>query len=1245
MKLMTAWALLTTLACCAQAQPQDGVPTRLPMSRPESSASDFYKDVSIFTMRASETASKQTIDRFGPVGMSIDLLLPPFVMQIGLIEEGSPAAVTGKLKAGQFIETINGQKLADVDPRIQLAALITEAEASDGILTFMIREQADSEPFAVDVQLPVLGAYSETWPLDCPKSDRIVRDFADYLAESGWGDGRCELNGPAMLFLLSTGEEKDLDVVREWIKTTIAFYAANPAPFKNWRLGYGGISLAEYYLRTGDKAILPVIQKYADVARDHHYLGGWAHGGTGLFKYMNGGHMNAAGTHVLAFLLLAKECGVDVDERTLQSSLTQFYRFAGRGLTPYGDGLPENLFVDNGRCGKLALAMAAATALTPDGEDSLYARARDVAAFKGFTTTPWMNHGHTGGGVGEVWRSMVMGMLYEKRPKQYRSFMKERQWFYELSRRHDGSFGILNGGRYDGRPGSTPEWGHAMGLTYTAPRKTLRITGAPRTRYGTAYELPARPWGTAADDAFLSLSACMDKNGRIPAVEEETLDTSCSQFILMKLNEDSITEDEVRYFAHHQEIAIRRLAAYCAAGMKPQYMRQQKPEQARFPGLVTELLQSADPRVRHAGIMAVSQLPSELLIGENAALIAGMITDPDESWFVTARALTVLQHADPAVIAAHLDRLLELAEHDEWWLRQASLAALMPIMTDTRYYAKILPVVSRVIASNQRYSTLHPLRALGEKLEAADPKVQQAAVEMLGAAYVSFSQEMQTREVPNLDGETRHLDLIAGYLAPSPGGLDELFKAVQSRFPDAPLRHRSEFLRRQESASPAVQKALQPIILDELVPEHVGRNYTTLVRMRDLQHRGGFAGGRGDAMDELVNLYRSAGMQGYDWHNVGPDLRQAEFWYHTFDPIAEEQVPWDQLVSRFRRVTMPEGMEKWYTQDFDPAAAGWKRGRAAFGNYDGEIPDHSDSGCVGEGAGCKCGATVHTLWDKEVLLFSGTFTMPELKPGYRYRLRVNEGDHVGCGGGYEVYINGTRIANAGRPPKRGQGGLPKGAFITEEWIEKLSGKPFTIAIKSFIRYNRSYQHKPTSKLAQGRISVHFEEMKMPPFSYDQVIQSASLVPMESAEWQANQFAGLEKGGDSEADARQGSMTDGKFSFDGTFRPNPAVHGTWVMLGQVAEVNEFVPGQELAKELPRGRPPFKEIIIKEGGRTSEDSILWSGDRMMNLSRFEALRMVFKQIDGTDYLFIEAGNFQGPTGLPVGWQSPWSVMKRK
>jgi hypothetical protein len=142
------------------------------------------------------------IDRSGPVVMSIELVQPAFTMKVGKIEEGSPASQAG-LKPGQVIESINGEKIKDIDPRIQLGNLITAAEGGDGALMFAVKGEAAP----VVVKIPALGANRKTWPLDCPKSDKIVRNFAEYLKQPGSNKGFADIG---MLFLLSTGDDSDL---------------------------------------------------------------------------------------------------------------------------------------------------------------------------------------------------------------------------------------------------------------------------------------------------------------------------------------------------------------------------------------------------------------------------------------------------------------------------------------------------------------------------------------------------------------------------------------------------------------------------------------------------------------------------------------------------------------------------------------------------------------------------------------------------------------------------------------------------------------------------------------------------------------------------------------------------------------------------------------------------------------------------------------------------------------------------
>jgi len=282
------------------------------------------------------------VRNFGTVGIGINLKRPGMTMEINNVEKGSPAEATGKLKKGQIIESINGVVLKKFDPRIILGNILTKAEATDGNINLKIEGLGN-----VLVKIPVMGAYSKTWPENCSKSDKIVRDLADLIAKEEkpqWG---------SVLFLLSTGEEKDLAVVRKWMK------GIKTIGNMNWEKGYKGPGLCEYYLRTGDKSVLPVIKQMTEELKVNMYNGGWSgRGAPAAFTYSTGtGQVHASGVNCMTFLLAARLCGVEVDERMLKESLQQFFRFGGRGNVAYGNGLPEGGFRDNGKTGGLAAGL------------------------------------------------------------------------------------------------------------------------------------------------------------------------------------------------------------------------------------------------------------------------------------------------------------------------------------------------------------------------------------------------------------------------------------------------------------------------------------------------------------------------------------------------------------------------------------------------------------------------------------------------------------------------------------------------------------------------------------------------------------------------------------------------------------------------------------------------------------------------------------------------------------------------
>ncbi len=189
-----------------------------------------------------------------------------------------------------------------------------------------------------------------------------------------------------------------------------------------------------------------------------------------------------------------------------------------------------------------------------------------------------------------------------------------------------------------------------------------------------------------------------------------------------------------------------------------------------------------------------------------------------------------------------------------------------------------------------------------------------------------------------------------------PGGLDVLYEVARERHPDEILPYKEFFLNADPNQfGPKLKRAMTPIITEELIPEFVGRNRPKLRQLAAAQVQSGYPGGSRDAVDGLVALYDRAAQDEYGWH-MFMDLRNAEWSYYSFDPIPSEQVPFDQLITRYRKVTPPEGLENWFEADFaddDDNHGAFRRGKSPFGHYMGKLPTRPihkcGPGCTGPG--------------------------------------------------------------------------------------------------------------------------------------------------------------------------------------------------------------------------------------------------------------------------------------------------------
>jgi len=268
----------------------------------------------------------------------------------------------------------------------------------------------------------------------------------------------------------------------------------------------------------------------------------------------------------------------------------------------------------------------------------------------------------------------------------------------------------------------------------------------------------------------------------------------------------------------------------------------------------------------------------------------------------------------------------------------------------------------------------------------------------------------------------------------------------------------------------SAKAALAPIIMDGIAAGYIANpryNKALLSEAKGQKPKRANQFLRG-AMYGLVNCYRAVGVSDYEWRTFGPDLRKLEWDYHSFDP---KETMDKTKGNRYRKVTCPEN---WFAPDFDARKAGWKSGLPPFGQLDGKLAPLGKCGAEGI---CGCGVTPKTLWAKEVILMRGTFQIPALKEGCRYRIVVGGSAHVNAGEGFALYVNGKLLAESKSGVGKRQGGQPRGGHIYADFRDEFKGSKVTIAVMSFLRYNHP-RHKPYPP--RGHITVWMEEQKIPP---------------------------------------------------------------------------------------------------------------------------------------------------------------------
>ena len=281
-------------------------------------------------------------------------------------------------------------------------------------------------------------------------------------------------------------------------------------------------------------------------------------------------------------------------------------------------------------------------------------------------------------------------------------------------------------------------------------------------------------------------------------------------------------------------------------------------------------------------------------------------------------------------------------------------------------------------------------------------------------------------------------------------------------------------------------QALKPIIVDEMIPGFIEAAFAGDSRSN---LKGIVTGERPAKMpldirsdlDTLMDYYDIAGVSDYQWKRFGPEMRTAEWSYFSFDPPEKQELA---KSDRYREVTFPQGMENWFLPEFDPVKAGWKTGRAPFGQMGGKL-DRLRPRCTGPL--CGCSEIPATLWEKEVLLMRQTFEVPPVKDGHAYRLILGGAGCDRSGEGFAIYVNGKLLTQANGGFFRHTG--IRGAYVHDDILPEFKGGKVTISVISFLRYtffrdvtfyhgaHPDYRGKPVPP--HGHVSLWMEEAKLP----------------------------------------------------------------------------------------------------------------------------------------------------------------------
>jgi hypothetical protein len=416
---------------------------------------------------------------------------------------------SGVVEAGDVILGVNGQPFqmphrngygeeffGGDGPVLEFAVALEKCQAkkADGKLKLTVRRNGKPKEVVLVIGKKY-GDYAPTFPIKCPKADKILSELLVGLMASqdengAFGDAVADTFAP--LALLASGDKRYMPAVQRHCREARS-NGERKGGLVNWFYMSAAIVASEYYLATGDKRVLPELQVIHDHIAKYQYLdmsqinpeakeshpdsypqgpgdshGGWGHN-PGFEGY--GPIAMITGQGALAYSLLHR-CGIEVDRAKHDAAYAFLRRATGaNGYVWYGDeagGSPDS-WADMGRTGAAAIANVLSPYPEPGYQQQALFNTRVIGAHpQSFPDT----HGSPMMGMGFT----ALGAHIDN--AAFRQLMDANRWWFVMAQCGDGSFCYQPNRDNAGYGANSRIVSSAVvAFIYSIPKQSLVITG------------------------------------------------------------------------------------------------------------------------------------------------------------------------------------------------------------------------------------------------------------------------------------------------------------------------------------------------------------------------------------------------------------------------------------------------------------------------------------------------------------------------------------------------------------------------------------------------------------------------------------------------------------------------------------------------------------------------------------------------------------------------------------------------